>query len=219
MTDIREAYDAVADSYVEMVADTSFEADSDLALIKDFVQMLPGVEVLDAGCGGGRMITHLQSLDERLDIDGVDLSSRMVDHARRAHPSRRILRADLADLPHPDDSRDGILAWYSVIHTAPDQLDPVVGEFARVLRPGGVLLVAFQAGDGPCVITGAYGHDVTMAAHLHRADDVAERLRAVGLRPITVVEREARPGDSHSQGFVLARRDGSSAGATTVRST
>ena len=204
----------MADSYVQIVPDTSLEADGDLRLISDFVEMLPGREVLDAGCGGGRMITYLQSLDDRLAIDGVDLSPRMVDHARRAHPSRRIRVGDLAGLPHPDDSVDGVLAWYSIIHTPPEQLDRVLREFARVLRPGGVLLAAFQAGDGPRVITGAYGHDVTMPAHLYRAGDVAERMRRVGLLPVTVVERAARPVDAHPQGFVLARLAGSSVDAS-----
>lgn len=210
MTDIGNAYDAVANSYVEMVADTSFEADSDLDLVGDFVEMLPGRKVLDAGCGGGRMITFLESLDDRLEIDGVDLSPRMVDHARRAHPSRRIRRGDLADLPHSDRSFHGVLAWYSIIHTPPEHLDQVLGELARVLRPGGVLLAAFQAGDGPRVIAGAYGHDVTMPAHLHRAEDVAERMRRVGLLPIITVERVARTCDAHPQGFVMARLAGSS---------
>ncbi|MGU3293712.1 class I SAM-dependent DNA methyltransferase [Williamsia sp. M5A3_1d] len=210
MTDIGEAYDAVADSYVELLVDTSFEAPGDLRLVDSFVEMLPGRNVLDAGCGGGRMITYLESVDDRLEIDGVDLSSRMVDHARGAHPSRRFRHADLADLPHPDGSRDGILAWYSVIHTPTDELDRVLCEFARVLRPGGVVLLGFQAGDGSRVIAGAYGHDVTMAAHLHRTDDVAERLRRVGVNPVIVVEREARVAEAHPQGFVMARSAGSS---------
>ncbi|WP_045823503.1 class I SAM-dependent methyltransferase [Williamsia herbipolensis] len=217
MTDLENAYDAVADSYVEIVPDASFEADSDLRLISEFVEMLPGREVLDAGCGGGRMITHLESLNDRLVIDGVDLSPRMVDHARRAHPTRRIRRGNLTELPYPDSSVDGVLGWYSIIHTLPDALDRTLREFARVLRPGGVLLTGFQAGDGPRVIAGAYGCDVTMPAHLHRAHDVAERMRHVGLLPVTVVERAPRSVDAHPQGFVLARHPGSSADASAAR--
>ncbi len=72
----------------------------------------------------------------------------MVEVARRTHPHPRFDVGALEDLPVSDASLGGLLAWYSLIHTAPGRLSAIVGEFARVLRPGVWLLTAFQAGAG-----------------------------------------------------------------------
>ncbi|MDT7711983.1 MAG: hypothetical protein QOG46_672 [Pseudonocardiales bacterium] len=43
----------------------------------------------------------------------------------------------------------GIVAWYSIIHTPPEELPVVFAEFHRVLAPDGHLLLTFQVGDEP----------------------------------------------------------------------
>lgn len=162
---VRAAYDLVAQNYSELLPDCSFEASLDLAMVKHFVDELPGVDVLDAGCGSGRMMTHLLGLDDSLRVHGVDLSSEMVRHARLAHPALPIEVGDLRRLPFQDNMFDGVLAWYSIIHSAPSDLYPTISEMHRVLRPGGCVLVGFRAGDGARrQITHAYGHDLDLAA-------------------------------------------------------
>src|SRR5690606_37106418 len=51
------------------------------------------------------------------------------------------------ELGVPDASLDGLLAWYSLIHVPERFRGIVLAEFRRVLRPGGHLLLAFQAGE------------------------------------------------------------------------
>lgn len=204
----RRFYDAVAPSYAELIPDTRYESAVDLAMIRDFVELLgEGPKaVLDAGCGTGRMIGHLRGLDPTITPTGVDLSPAMLAEAAASHPDVELIEAAMHDLPFEDERFDGILAWYSIIHTAPLDLDRVFAEFDRVLRPGAIALVGFQSGVGERTAQGAYGHDVELHAFLHDAADVGQRLERTGFTVDTRLERGPRSWERLPQAFVLARK-------------
>lgn len=210
ITDLtRAAYDEVAASYAEMIPDTRYEASVDLAMVRHFVESIevrPGA-VLDAGCGTGRMIGHLLSIDAELDVAGSDLSPSMLEVARSAHPGLELVVGDNAALPFDDGRFDGVLAWYSTIHTPPHRLGTVYDEFRRVLRPGGMLLLGYQAGTGDRRIDRPYGHDVELSAYLHHTPYVRDALGSAGFTVTAALDRGPRPTEKHGQGFVLARRD------------
>lgn len=200
-------YDAVALQYAQLLPDTAVEPAIDLAMIAHFAAELgEGARVLDAGCGTGRMIAHLHSLGSGLSVTGLDLSPQMLEQARAAHPEARLVEGELAAMPFAEGEFDGVLAWYSIIHTPPHELHRVLGECRRVLRPGGVALLGYQAGTGERSAPGAYGKDVELHAYLHHSPYVAAALEAAGLRPIARLDRDARAGERHAQGFVLAQR-------------
>lgn len=99
-----------------------------------------------------------------------------------------------------------MLAWYSTIHTPPHRLGAVYAEFRRVLRPGGLLLLGFQAGTGDRRLDRPYGHDVDLTAYLHHTPYVKDALELAGFSAVAVLDRGPRDGEKHAQGFVLARR-------------
>ncbi|WP_062302692.1 class I SAM-dependent methyltransferase [Demequina subtropica] len=202
----RAGYDLVAEAYAASLPDAGFEAALDLAVIDHFVSMLPAAaSVLDAGCGTGRMLAHLRGHDPGMTLTGVDLSAGMLAEARHLAAGAELTLGDLSELPYADARFDGVLAWYSIIHTPPHGLPRVCTELRRVLRPGGVLLVGFQSGSGSREITRAYGQEVRLTAFRHDVRDVAETLGAAGLAIDTVLERAPRPTEDHRQGFVIAR--------------
>ena len=205
----RAAYDAVSSDYATIIADTSFEASLDLAMVNEFVSEVakrPASKVLDAGCGAGRMMTYLQSQTPSLEVFGIDLSAEMVALAQSAHPTAKIRRADLSDTRYPEGEFDGILAWYSIIHTEPDQLAEIVAEFARILQSEGLVLLGYQVGAGERQLNRPYGHEVELRAFLHRTDDVIATLTSGGFDLIAKLDRAPRTSERHVQGFVLARR-------------
>lgn len=98
-----------------------------------------------------------------------------------------------------------MLAWYSLIHTAPSDLPVTLSELARVLRPGGFLLTGFQVGQGTRTATGYYLGEREITAHLFTTDQVSDELGDAGFEALatcTTAPVEAK----HPQGFVLARR-------------
>jgi ubiquinone/menaquinone biosynthesis C-methylase UbiE len=203
----RRAYDTVADAYAQALPDTAYEAPEDLAFVERFLAATPrDARLLDAGCGTGRMIDVVLGARPDAEVVGVDASAAMLVHARVRHPRFAYVIGELVALPFPDAAFDGVLAWYSVIHTAPAELGGVIAELARVLAPGGQLLLGFQAGDGVRELTRAYGHDVDLRAYLHSASAIGALAVEAGLQIVEATERAPRPTETHPQGFVLARR-------------
>jgi ubiquinone/menaquinone biosynthesis C-methylase UbiE len=134
----------------------------------------------------------------------------MVAMARRDHPDLALAVGSLADLPYRDDTFDGVLVWYSIIHTPPAGQARLFAEVARVLRPGGYVLVGFQSGEGTRDVAWSYrqlGHEIRLERHRYTADQVAARLAAAGLREVCRLVRGAQGKERDAQAFVLAAAD------------
>jgi ubiquinone/menaquinone biosynthesis C-methylase UbiE len=139
--------------------------------------------VLDVGCGPGHLTAHLRSLD--VDTAGIDVVPAFLDHARASYPDGRFALASIHRLPVPDSSVAGILAWYSLIHLPPDDLDSVLDELGRAMAAGATLVAGFFDGDE----IAALEHKVT-TAYFWPVDELSARLRRAGL---VEVERQRRP--------------------------
>ncbi len=104
----------------------------------------------------------------------MDLVPEFIETAKQYCPEARFSVGSMEQMPTPDHSLAGILAWYSVIHTPPAGLSQVLDEFARCLKPGGSLLLGFFAGPAgesfPHAVTPAYFWSVEeMSALLQEA--------------------------------------------------
>jgi SAM-dependent methyltransferase len=112
--------------------------DSDEPVVHPILDALPPGDALDAACGTGRYAAHLAARGHR--VVGVDSSPEMLQRARVRVPSADFRPGDLHRLPVPDGGVDLVVAALALTHV-PD-LAPVLAEFARVLRPGGRLVIA-----------------------------------------------------------------------------
>jgi SAM-dependent methyltransferase len=108
-----------------------------------------GQPILDVGVGGGRTVPLLRALSD--DYTAVDYMPEMVDLCRRNHPGVRVLQMDARDLSRFAD-RSFALVMFSF--NGIDAVDysgrlAILREFARVLRPGGVVLFSTHNRQGP----------------------------------------------------------------------
>lgn len=113
-----------------------FEMD-EAVLLPILQGITPGVAV-DAACGTGRYAAHLTALGH--EVHGFDVSPGMLAVARHKLPGASFDHAPMDALPLADASVDVLVNTLAMTHV-PD-LAPVFAEAARVLRPGGHLLVS-----------------------------------------------------------------------------
>jgi trans-aconitate methyltransferase len=182
LEEVQRAYGAIAEQYIELIRSTQVHVD-DLDLIARHLSIRPGA-VLDVGCGPGHLTAHLRSLE--VDATGLDLVPEFIDHARHTHPDGRYELGSMRQLPVLHHSVAGILAWYSLIHLPPHDLDGVLAELRRAMAPAGTLVIGFV--DGEEVM--AFDHKV-ITAYSWPVDEFAARLRQAGF---TEIERQRRPG-------------------------
>jgi len=203
----RATYDTVAVDYARLLPDLRAETRLDQAMLATFAELTTAEglgPVADLGCGTGRITAHLDSLG--VDAFGVDLSPAMVDLARRAHPHLRFDVGSITALNLSDAAAGGVLAWYSTIHTPPQDLSGVFTELSRVLAPGGYLLVGFHVGDGHRSRTVTYRDGVSVVAYDVAPERVADLARQAGLVVHTQLVRAARGREKRPQASLIASR-------------
>lgn len=203
----RAAYDTVAVDYAALLRTELAHKPSDRAMLAAFVDYVHAAgagPVGDIGCGPGRVTAHLRDLGST--AFGVDLSSGMIEVARRTYPDLRFDLGSMTDLDLADGSLGGVVAWYSIIHIPPELLPVVFAEFHRVLAPGGCLLLAFQVGDERVRLEQAYGHTVSCDVYRLSPDRIVELVNRSGLVVHTRLLREPERQEKVQQAFILARK-------------
>jgi ubiquinone/menaquinone biosynthesis C-methylase UbiE len=98
----------------------------------------PGKSTLDLGCGEGRVSRDLAQRGHR--VTAIDVSPTLLEAARKAHPEGTYLVADAAKLSFPDNSFDVVIAYNFLMDV--EDLPGSVREAARVLKPGGKLVIS-----------------------------------------------------------------------------
>lgn len=97
--------------------------------------------LLDLGCGSG-LLCRLAA-DRGARVAGIDICPELLAIARERTPGADLREGDISELPFPDAGFDVLTAANSV-QFAPDPAR-ALSEAARVLRPGGVLVLALFA--------------------------------------------------------------------------
>lgn len=193
--DVRRAWDAVAETY----ASRRDPDGSDAGLIEELIDGLAAdPAVLDVGCGdGARTLANLPDGSV-----GLDVSRRGLELATTEVPTARLVQADLSTLPFAVDSFDAITAYYAVFHVARGRHPAVYEEFARVLRPGGRLLMTLPGGRFETVRRGWMGGRMFFSSP--GRDRTLGQLREAGFEDVRTATASDPLGSSSE--FVFATR-------------
>ena len=121
--------------------------------------LTPDSHVLDVGCGTGQMAKVLMPyLSERGAYAGTDIGKEAIDFCRAnfRKPNFRFRQGGMTAIPFDENSSFDLAIYFSVFtHTFPDETALLLGETARLLKPGGSAIV--DAITSPLVERGA-GH-------------------------------------------------------------
>lgn len=171
-----------------------------------------GAHLLEIGIGTGRIALPL--LAEGVDVTGVDISSRMLEHLQAKYTDRQtsdplrawgalaIVMGDITALPFSDNAFDAAVAVHVFHLVSPWRR--ALDEVLRVVKPGGSFLL---------------GQDVrTLESHnrIHDTwEEIVEQLgyvhSNVGAEGYTAVVAELRQRDITVEEYVLATWESSSA--------
>ena len=125
-------------SFYDLLFGKIFHSGRELAPV--LLNLFPGARLLEVGVGTG---LSFPMLPKNIQLTGIDLSEKMLQHAQRRVKSLRLngvelVKMDAAHLKFPNNSFDRVLAAYFV-STVPDPVK-VILEMKRVCKPGGYLV-------------------------------------------------------------------------------
>ncbi|MFF2351819.1 class I SAM-dependent methyltransferase [Kitasatospora sp. NPDC058115] len=166
-------YDSLPNSFIEV----------EEPVLHGIVDTLPVGTALDAACGTGRQTGALVARGHR--TIGVDQSPEMLAKAAERAPQAEFRTGRLESLPLDDDSVD--LAVCSLAMTHLPDLAAGVAELARVVRPGGRILVSdlhpfVIALQGQCVFVHGSDQLAFVRNHVHLPGAYLEAFTSAGLR-------------------------------------
>jgi SAM-dependent methyltransferase len=134
-------------------------------------------KVLDAGCGTGGLIRALQKYSPDWSITGLDFSPIACAYARETTRAE-IVEGSITELPFAAESFD-ILTCADVISQVTDGTS-AIKEFARVLRPNGVLVINVAAYQWMW----SYHDDTCETQHRYRRSELVKMVKSLGLVPL-----------------------------------
>jgi SAM-dependent methyltransferase len=199
---VRASYETVASAYEARFLDELAGKPRDRELLESFAVSVDG-RVLEVGCGPGHIGEFVQGFGPA--VVGLDLTLAMVELACRR--LRGAVEGDMRALPFASSSFGGVVAFYSVIHVPRADVPSAFGEFARVVAPGGQLLLSAHEGEGVIRVEEFVGQPVPMTATLFTLDELVAVTRAAGFDVVTAERRDPYPDEGSTvRLYVLGTR-------------
>jgi SAM-dependent methyltransferase len=185
---VQSSYNHVASAYVARIVDELAHKPFDRHLLNWFSERVQELgQVCDVGCGPGHVAHYLR--EQGVSVLGLDLSTEMVAHAQRLYPDIPFIQGNMYALDIPDATWGGIIAFYSIIHIPREDVVAVLRELKRVLRPGGVLLLAFHIGQDIVHLDEWWDESVALDFVFFQIDEMSAYLITAGFEIEVAIER------------------------------
>lgn len=202
------SYDRITAEYVRHIFRELEGKPFDRAVLDRFAERLRGRGVVcDMGCGPGHVARYLA--ERGLDVVGIDLSPGMVAQAAALNPGLGFHVGNMLALEEADGTWAGISAFYSIIHISREMAVAALRELWRVLKPGGLLLLAFHLGDEMLHIDEMWSRPVALDFWLYDTAEMIAYLHEAGFIVEEAVERDPYAPEVEHQSrraYILARK-------------
>ena len=204
---VRASYDTVAATYADRFVDELADMEFERWLLDRVATHAAGSPVVEVGSGPGHVTAHLAGRGAA--ATGIDLSPAMVEEARRRFPDVPFEVGDLRRLGRPTSAPGwaAVVAWFSLVHSAPAELPDIVRALLRPLDPGGWLVLAVLAGSEVRHRTEWMGHPIDLDAVLHEPATVVGVVEGAGLEDVEWYLRGpvAGRGETNQRLYVVGR--------------
>lgn len=207
LTSLEVGYDKVAGHYVERIFNELDHKPLDRLLLDRFAESIGSTgRICDLGCGPGHVTNYLHQ--HGANVFGIDLSSAMVDQARRLCLGIEFNTGSMLSLELEPESLAGIVAFYSIIHVPRDEVVTALCEMKRVLEPGRRLLLAFHIGDEIMHLDQWWGESVSVDFVFFQPEEMRNYLERAGLEIEEIIEREPYKDVEHPsrRAYIFSRK-------------
>jgi SAM-dependent methyltransferase len=208
LSDYQSSYDRIAEEYTARIAGELDHKPLDRMLLDQFAARVNGMgRVCDLGCGPGHVARYLH--DRGVDILGIDLSPGMLEQARKLNPGIEFQQGNMLVLDAEDGAWAAIVAFYSIVHLPKADVPQAFREMRRVLKPGGLLFLAFHLGDEVLHEENCWGHQVSLDLVLFGRKEVERYLTDTGFAIEDSLERDPYAPEVEYQSrraYILARK-------------
>ena len=148
--------------------------------------------VWDIGCGPGQTVKYLKELGVK--ISGLDLSEKMLEQARTANPGVEFRKGNMLDLEFQERSVAAALSFYSIVHFSETQAQKAFDEIYRVLKVGGIFLLAFHIGEETLHVDELFEEKIDVDFMYFSTDFIFKALQKSGFGKIELFERDPYEG-------------------------
>ncbi|MEP7289729.1 MAG: methyltransferase domain-containing protein [Chloroflexota bacterium] len=203
--DLQASYDTVAEEYAQRIYDELKDKPLDRQLLDRFAREAQP-PICDMGTGPGHVARYLH--DRGAEVFGIDLSQGMVEQARQLNPTIEFRQGNMLALDAPDNSWGAITAFYSIIHVPRTEVITALRGFKRVLRPGGLILLAFHIGDETLHMEDWWDKKVSLDFNFFTPQEVQGYLISSGLEVLEMIQRDPYPDVEHpsQRCYIFARK-------------
>ncbi len=189
---VENLYDAVSKEYAEVFSGEHGKKPMDREILLRFSQAVKNRKpVWDFGCGPGHTAKCLKKLG--VEIAGLDLSARFVEHAQTTYPDIPFRKGNMLALEFDDNSIAAIIAFYAIVHFTEDQVRTALNEIYRVLKPGGLLLLSYHIGEGTLFVDEFLGKKIAIEFMFFKPDQITNLLTMCGFSETETIERDPYP--------------------------
>lgn len=118
-----------------------------------FRKLLPEGRVIDIACGSGR--DTVLFVETGYEYVGIDLCDEMLAGARELVPGADFRKMDMYSLEFPPRSFDGFWATAALLHIPKQNVDIILQEIQKVMKPGGIGFFAMKEGQDEKMVCGS----------------------------------------------------------------
>jgi SAM-dependent methyltransferase len=200
---VRDGYEVIAETYHQRRLGRE-EANEDW--LDSLRPLLPlSGRVIDLGCGSGVPITRYFA-SRGYEVEGYDISPRMLEIARREVPGATFQERRIEDIDLAPESVDLVVSFFAIIHVTRDEHAALFARIFTWLKPGGAALLSLGVTDNPDDFEPDW-HGAPMAWSHFDAETSLRLLREAGFEIDFSEIEEFADGERHL--FVIGRRPAS----------
>jgi ubiquinone/menaquinone biosynthesis C-methylase UbiE len=207
INDLQTSYDKIAEKYVVHIYNELKDKPLDCELLDKFVERVKDKGlVCDVGCGPGHVARYL--FERGVNVCGIDLSQGMIEQARLLNPEINFHQGNMMSLDVSNESFAGITAFYSIIHIPRQEVVDALLELRRVLKPKGVLFLAFHIGEEILHLEELWEEKINADFILFQTDEMKNYLTKAEFEIIEAIEREPYKDVEHQsrRAYIFAKK-------------